>query len=176
MYLTSVAVLMARLTFVQRAFFSHATPLYSTASRSHPPLVALLAEDAAQRVADLAERGEGLDGGEDARQQVLRAAGGVFEGGEGGSDSGVVAAGAQLRQLCRLAPAHFGVHTQDRRMHLFLALEAVDADDDAPLLVQRALVLVGRLFDLALDVALLDGAHAAAQLINLGDVVPRAPL
>ena len=61
-------------------------------------------------------------------------------------------------------------------MLLLRLLEAVDADDDALLILQLALVAVGGLLDLALDVALLDGAHAAAERVDLLDVLPRLAL
>ena len=65
---------------------------------------------------------------------------------------------------------------QCRDGRLLRLLEAIDADDDLLLLVQFALVAVGRLLDLALDVALLDGAHAAAERVDLGDVILRLRL
>src|SRR5260370_35840298 len=96
------------------------------------------------------------------------------QGVEGGGLRRIVAAVAQLGELLCLAPAHLRVHAQGRDRRLLLALEFVDADDDAPLLLQLALIGLGSLLDLTLDVALLHDAHTAAARINRLAVRPAA--
>ena len=59
---------------------------------------------------------------------------------------------------------------------LFVGLEAVDADDDLLALLDHALRVVGRILDLAVDKAFLDGLERAAQFVDLGDVFLGAAL
>src|SRR5262249_45897810 len=123
------------------------TPPDTSGGVSGRSLLALLAEDVAQGVADLAERGVALDRGQDARQPIRGAGGAPVKRGGRRADNGVVAPGPQLCQLRRLPPAQLRVHAQDRWLDLAMALtlELVHANHDRVLLVQLTLEGEGRL-------------------------------
>ena len=71
------------------------------------------------------------------------------------------------RGLCTQA----GLGRRGWRLRL-ARLESVHADDDSLAGLDLALVAVGRLLDLALDEAALDGGHRAAQLVDTPDDLP----
>src|SRR5579883_2971117 len=143
---------------------------------SQAALLVLLPKDGAQRISDFAQGGVGFDGGQDAWHQVLRAARCLAQCRERRARCGIVAALAERGYLRRLPLTGLRVHLQDGRLFLVLHLKFVDADNDTPPGIEVALEGVGSLFNLALDVALLDGADAAAEFINLADILLRLPL
>src|SRR5258708_13401383 len=96
-------------------------------------LVVLLAEDRAQRVADLAQRRVAFYGGQDARQQVLAATCRGPQGVEGGSHRRIVAAVAQLGELLCLAPPPPRVHAQGPGRRVPLSSRFVSSYDHTPL-------------------------------------------
>ena len=87
------------------------------------------------------------------------------------------AARAQRLHPRHLGPLDLGVDAEDvARGLLPLLLEAVDADDHALARLDLPLVAVGRLLDLALHVAPLDGGERPAARLDLVDEPQRLPL
>ena len=78
----------------------------------------------------------------------------------------------RLRPL-DLAALRFGIEAVQLDLLLLALREAVHADDDALAGLDPPLVLEGGLLDLALDEALLDRRHGAAELVDSRDQLPR---
>src|SRR5215207_11134200 len=101
--------------------------------------LAVLAPDAAEAVADLADGGERFDAVEDAREEVVVGARGVFEEGEGDLRLLRVAAGAEGAEALDLCALDRRVDAQHGDGRLVPGAEAVDADDDGVLGLDGAL-------------------------------------
>src|SRR5665213_4551799 len=130
------------------------------------------AEDLAQRRDDLALRGACAHRVDDRRHGVVRPGGHLLERVEAGGDTAVVAALAQLTQPLRLRTFHVDVDHQDIGGGAVDDLgERVDADDDALARVQLRLVVESCLGNLALRVAVGDGADDAAALVDRLEVL-----
>src|SRR5579885_3044666 len=138
--------------------------------------LAVLAPDVAQAVADLADGGERFDAVEYARQEILRPARGVFEERERDLRPFVVAALAQREDALDLRALDRWVNAERGHGSLFFGAEAVDADDHGVAGLDGLLILIGRLLNLAMHVADLDGVEHPAHRVNLLDVVERALL
>src|SRR5579885_706822 len=137
---------------------------------------ALLAEDPAHGVADLAQRGICLDGVDDQRHEILAAGCPRLQRAQYLLNALVVPAQTQLCNPGRLASAGLRIDAQERRTLLLLDREAVNANHNRPLLLQRLLIRIRRLLDLSLHKTALDSVDAAAKLVDLANVLPRLRL
>src|SRR5262249_9006477 len=99
--------------------------------------------------------------------------GGVLEGFQAALDFLVVAAGAQGLELFGLVAANALIDVEDFRLFLF-DVEVVGAYDDLFVGFDGALVLVRGFGNLFLRIAVLDGAHHAAESVKFLEVVERA--
>src|SRR5436309_2137431 len=125
----------------------------------------------AKHIGDLAERHRAADRLEHRRHEVVVAARRALYGRERLLGRGLVALIAHGLDVLDLRALDL-VRDLERRDAIALALVdvLVDADDGALPRVDLALELVRRVGDLALRVALLDGAYDPAQLVDLVDV------
>ncbi len=134
------------------------------------------AEHPLQRQADLSDRrlGPGRFDGEG--QQVGAVAGAGGQGGQGGRGPRLIPFGPEPRQLFDLAFAHRGV-VDLQHWHVVgrLRAEAVHADHGLAAGVDAGLGLGGGGLDSALGQARLDRPRHAAEGVDLGDMVERAP-
>src|SRR6185503_15899768 len=136
------------------------------------------AEDLAQHVHHLAQRRVGLGALHEGGHEVHRRAGVDADAVERLAHLGGAARPAQLAQLA--AALALGLVADLEHLEAVVLLvrlhELVDAHDDLPARLQLALVLVGRLADLALEPALLERRHHAAQLVDAREQLQRAAL
>src|SRR3989442_3813649 len=132
----------------------------------HHHVLAVLAEDDAQLVADLAEGRLPVDGIDDQGHEVVAGGGGAAEPGERRAHVLLVAPGAEAAQSLHLLALERRVDAQDGDRRTGVVAVPVDTDHDALARVDLALQLVRRLLDLLLHPARLDGAHHAAQGVD----------
>src|SRR5438132_9206140 len=135
--------------------------------------LALLAEDAAEDPADLADRDVVLYAFNEYGHQVGLGAGGVFEQLEQAFGFRIVPLGADAVEALDLAAHHLLAHAQDFRVLLSVAAELVHADDGAMAVVDGHLVAVGRFLELALLIAHFDGPKRAPDVLDAVEVPRR---
>ena len=142
---------------------------------SEERLLPVFAEDADQRVADLAQRGVG-------RARSRAGAGSGCPSRRPPSpgprsrvaDGAVVPPGLDRAQDGDLVALHGFVDLEERDLERLARVdELVDADVDLALAGQGHLVLVGGPGDLPLEEALLDRPDDAAQLVDPAEIAPR---
>src|SRR5216683_2957664 len=133
----------------------------------------VFAEHAAYRVGDFAERRVGAHRVDNRRHQVGAVARDFLDACERLLRGLGVAPGADAGEPLLLLPLDCGVYLQDVAGQGVARGEFVDADDDAILGLDFALVNEGRVLDLALHIAALDRGHRAAEVVDLFEVLAR---
>src|SRR6185437_11071990 len=128
------------------------------------------AEDAAEGIADLAERRVTLHRVEQVRHRMLGSLRRALERIEGPLHFAVIAARAQASQFFFLVLAGRFIDLQ-KLDGLIVRLEAVDAHDDALACLDLALVAIARGRDLGLREAGFDGGYHTAARIDLANVI-----
>src|SRR5688572_21698350 len=122
----------------------------------------ILAEHAAQGVGDLADGGAAFDGGDDHWHQVLSAACRPLDGVQGGAPLVLAAAGAHGADTLHLLALDVRVDAEHAGAAILMPVSVpVHADDDRGAGVDGLLRPVGRVLDLPLNDAGLDGAKGA---------------
>src|SRR5215471_9083770 len=111
------------------------------------------AEDGAETVADLPEGHGRLHGIDDESHEVLRPASAALQCVERSPGRVAVTGGAQPADALGERLAQTGLELEEVGRALLVRDELVDADDDAPLVLDLALVAVGRVLDLPLHEA-----------------------
>lgn len=129
----------------------------------------IFAKGAAQHLADLADGDPALNAGDQARQDVLVAAGRPFQRAQQGAHLLGIAPGAPSRQPRALLGFDCRVHLElcDAGVGSVVRDKRIDADDQALLGFHLALVAIGGLGDLGLHPATFDCFHRAAHCVNL---------
>ena len=128
--------------------------------------LSIQAKDVAEDVHDLLQCGVHTHGVEDEGHGVLCPLGGDSQPVEGLSHGSVISLGAHLRQPSTLPFVSLGINLQQRHAQGLIGSELVDADDDAPPLVNLALVAVGSVGNLLLEKPDLDGWNDPTQRLD----------
>src|SRR3954449_3209067 len=135
------------------------------------------APDVAQHVAHLAHRHVRPRGVHDRLHQIAVFADGIlFQPGKCLLDRTGVAARPDRLDAIDLRLLERRIDLEEVRLRLVVELVAVDADDDALILIDLRLVAVRGLGDLALEKFLLDGRDDAAELLDPVEVLVRLSL
>src|SRR5829696_3185623 len=133
---------------------------------------AIGAELGPEGVADLADGGQVAEGLAHRGEEVVAAAGGVAQVGQGGLDGLAVAGGAEVDQGLGLGVGDGRVELHGGDRLLLAAGVAVDADHHPLAPLDGAELVVGRALDLLLLEAALDRRHRAAELLDPGHQPP----
>src|SRR5579885_117269 len=145
-------------------YFKHAFPLKH--GRFH-----VFAEDRAEDIHDLAQRGIDLDGFDDGRHRILGAFGNATQVIQRAFDGCIIALAAHAIETLEVRALSDTVDIQRWNLDIFFYNIIVDADDGAPVLVDLLLVAIGRFGTFALEDAVLDAGQHAAKRIDAIQVV-----
>ncbi len=137
-------------------------------------------EHGAEAIGDLAERGVRHDGPHDRRHQVVPAPRRALDRVERVLRGRMVPAFPECGQFRLLRLLEARIDLQDRNVTPLTPLSvggiSIDADDDLVAALQRLLVAIGRLLDLALLVAGVDRPDRTAPLVDLAQIIEDARL
>src|SRR6266567_1423320 len=138
--------------------------------------LAIFAPNTTQAITNFSNSRECLDAIKNARQGIFSSARGFFQFSQrrfAGPGVAFIAQGAQSLDLgffnCRVDP-------QSLDARLFITLKAIYADDDRLVGFHGPLILVSRVLNFALDIALFDGPQGAAHRVNLVEIINHPPL
>src|SRR6266850_2279939 len=145
----------------------------TAASLSNDDGFLVFAKNTAEGVGDFTDGGVGLDGREDRREKVLRCSGAALEFGECEIDPRGITLRAQSVQAGDLRSLDVFIHAQRGDTAFLFRNKLIYPRDDLFFCFHRALEIISRLLNLALNKPRFNRAQRPSHLVDLRNVKPR---